>query len=128
MAASGHNLTSTSMGNPHAVIMVEDCEAAPVTEVGPVVEVDPAFPERTNVEFVEVENRGRLRVRTWERGVGETLACGTGAGAAAFVAHSRDLVDANVVVGLRGGELQIEIKPDGIYMTGRAAYAYRGTI
>jgi diaminopimelate epimerase len=123
-------VSSVSMGNPHAVIFVDDPEAAPVERWGPRVECHPAFPNRVNVEFVAVVDRGRIRQRTWERGTGETLACGSGACAAAVVAILRGVGDASLVVELRGGELAIHWEGGAapVWMTGPAATVFTGQI
>lgn len=125
---AGTEVRPLSMGNPHAVLFVDESEAAPVTTLGPEIEKDHVFPNNTNVEFVEVAGRSRLRVRTWERGVGETLACGTGAGAAAAAAHRAGLVDEALTVELLGGELDLEITPDGVWMEGPADYVFEGRL
>lgn len=125
---AGAEVRPMSMGNPHAVLFVEDAGAAPVGTLGPAIEVDAAFPKQTNVEFVEVADRGRIAVRTWERGVGETLACGTGAGAAAVVANRVGLVDEAVTVSLLGGDLDVEIGSDAVWMEGPASYVYEGRL
>ncbi len=123
-------LSSASMGNPHAVVVVDDVDAYPVHEVGPEIENHPVFPNRVNVEFVEITGRSRFRQRTWERGTGETLACGSGACAASVVSMLRDVVDRRVTVELRGGELEIEWADatSPILMTGPAAEVFTGTI
>jgi len=123
-------VSSVSMGNPHAVIFVDDPEAAPVVRWGPRVECHPAFPNRVNVEFVAVVDRGRIRQRTWERGTGETLACGSGACAAAVVSILRGVCDASLVVELRGGELAISWEGGSapVWMTGPAATVFSGRI
>jgi len=123
-------LSSASMGNPHAVVVVDDVDAYPVHEVGPAIENHPAFPNRVNVEFIELCDRSRLRQRTWERGTGETLACGSGACAAGVVSMLRDVVDRRVTVELRGGELEIEWQDEAspVLMTGPAAEVFTGTI
>jgi diaminopimelate epimerase len=100
---------AAGVGNPHFVCFVPDVAATRVTEHGPSLETDPRFPRRTNVEFVDVAASDRLRMRVWERGVGETMSCGTGACAAAAVAHRRGLVGAHVVVSVPGGDLSVEI-------------------
>jgi diaminopimelate epimerase len=99
--------TCVSMGNPHAVVFVPDPAAVSLEVVGPLLETHPAFPARTNVELCQVLDRGRLRVRVWERGAGITLACGTGACAAVVAARLRGYVDEQVVVALPGGELEV---------------------
>ncbi len=100
---------AAGMGNPHLVCFVPDPAVVPVTAHGPIIEHDARFPERTNVEFVAVDARDRLRMRVWERGAGETLSCGTGACAAAAVAHRRGLVGTRVVVVVRGGQLRVTL-------------------
>jgi diaminopimelate epimerase len=118
-----------SMGNPHAVLLVDDVDAAPVTTVGPRIETHPAFPGRTNVEFVAVAGPGALRQRTWERGVGETLACGTGACAVAVAAQLQGLVGERVAIDLRGGRLELAWSPGGgVRMTGPAREVAHGTL
>jgi diaminopimelate epimerase len=123
-------LSSVSMGNPHAVVFVDDPERAPVQQLGPAIELHPAFPNRVNVEFVRAEGRDRLRQRTWERGTGETLACGSGACAAAVVSILRGVTDRVLTVCLRGGELAIawERDEDPVWMTGPAAEVFTGSI
>jgi diaminopimelate epimerase len=119
-----------SMGNPHAVILVEDLDAAPVARLGPLVECHPRFPQRVNVGFMQVLARDHLRLRVYERGAGETLACGTGACAAMVHARQRDLVDARVRVSLPGGDLLIEWPGPGqvVRMTGPAVQVFQGEI
>ena len=121
-------VSSVSMGNPHAVLFVEDPDRADVERLGPLIEHHIAFPNRVNVEFVTAIARDRIRQRTWERGVGETLACGSGACAVAVVAMLRDAVDDEVSIELRGGELEIGWKGDGapVIMTGPAAEVFTG--
>jgi diaminopimelate epimerase len=123
-------LSCVSMGNPHAVLYVDDVERAPVTTLGPAIESHAAFPNRVNVEFVRVVDRARVQQRTWERGTGETLACGSGACAVAVASILNGRVDRAVSVELRGGELQIEWPDDGasVFMTGPAAEVFRGEI
>ena len=123
-------LSSVSMGNPHAVIVVPDVDRAPVHALGAHVEHHPAFPNRVNVEFVELRSRTRIRQRTWERGAGETLACGSGACAVAVSSMLRGVVDRRVTIELRGGELSIEWARDDahVFMTGPAAEVFTGSI
>ncbi|MFA9446654.1 diaminopimelate epimerase [Egicoccus sp. AB-alg6-2] len=118
-----------SMGNPHAVTRVDDVRAAPVLTLGPSVETHAAFPAKTNVEFAQVVDRGRVRLRVWERGVGETAACGTGA-CATVVALQRDGdVDEEVAVELPGGTLTVRWRPGGpVMMTGPAVEVGHGTL
>jgi len=128
----GETLTvsSVSMGNPHCITLVDDVDAFPVERFGPAIEEHPAFPNRVNVEFVEVVGRGHLRQRTWERGTGETLACGSGACAVAASAMLRGIADREVRIALRGGDLQIawEGGDASIFMTGPATTVYTGEV
>ena len=117
-----------SMGNPHCVFFVDDAEAAPVETLGPAVERDPLFPERANVEFVQVLDRRTLRARVWERGAGVTLACGSGACALAVAAIRRGLVEPEVVVRLDGGALRIGWHGAGVRMTGPVAEVFEGAL
>ena len=123
-------LSCVSLGNPHAVLYVDDVESAPVAELGPRIEHHPAFPNRVNVEFAQVLGRGRVRQRTWERGTGETLACGSGACAVAVVSILNGLVDRALAVELRGGELALEWPSDDahVFMTGPAAEVFTGRV
>jgi diaminopimelate epimerase len=121
--------TCVSMGNPHAVIFVDSVETAPVTTVGPLLETHPMFPNKTNVEFVEVVDGRTLRQRTWERGCGETLACGTGACAVAVASQLRGFAGRRVTIQLLGGPLEIEWAPgDTVRMTGPAVEVARGEL
>ncbi len=121
-------VSSVSMGNPHAVVFVEDPDRVPVERWGSLIENHSAFPNRVNVEFVTPLGRDRIRQRTWERGVGETLACGSGACAVAVVAMLRGAVDDEVTIELRGGELEIGWKGGAapVIMTGPAAEVFTG--
>ena len=119
--------TSVNVGNPHVVFFVPDCGAVELERLGPEIEYDPLFPERINVNVATVESRDRIRLRVWERGVGETRACGTGACATAIGAMRRGLTDREVTVALPGGGLVIEWTAEGtIRMTGPAAESFRG--
>jgi diaminopimelate epimerase len=119
---------AVNVGNPHAVFFVADCDDVDLDRLGPEIEHDPIFPERVNVNVATVKGRGTIRLRVWERGVGETRACGTGACATAIAAMRRGLVDRTVAVDLRGGRLVIEWREDGrIVMTGPATESFRGT-
>ena len=123
-------LTFVSMGNPHAVIFLEeDVKEFPVGTYGPMIEHDSLFPKRTNVEFVNVVNRNEVIMRVWERGSGETLACGTGACAPGVAAMIKGLVERKVTVKLLGGELIIEWADNKrVYMTGPSTEVFEGTV
>jgi diaminopimelate epimerase len=123
-------VSSVSMGNPHCVVPVDDVERAPVATLGPRIEHHPAFPNRVNVEFVEVVTRSRVRQRTWERGAGETLACGSGACAVAVTSILRGRTERELDVELRGGTLRIAWPADDapVIMTGPAAEVFQGRI
>jgi len=122
------NLTAVSMGNPHAVIFVDKATDEWVHRVGPVVEHDPHFPNRVNVEFVEVLSRSVVRQRTWERGSGETLACGSGACAVCVAGALTGRTDREVTVHLLGGDLEIQwnTEDNHVNMTGPAEEVYSG--
>jgi diaminopimelate epimerase len=117
---------AVGMGNPHCVFTVEDAEAVPLADRGPAVERDGLFPEGTNVGFMHVLGPDRLRLRVWERGTGITLACGSGACAAAVVAHGRGLTGRRVAVKADGGELQVDWREDGVWLSGPVAYVFDG--
>jgi diaminopimelate epimerase len=121
--------TCLSVGNPHCVIFVDRVNEAPVQELGSRIENNPLFPHRTNVEFVETVSRNHLKVRVWERGVGETLACGTGA-CAAFAAGLRtERTGQEVTVELPGGSLDIRVDDHGhIHMAGTVVEVFRGRL
>ena len=123
-------LSVLSMGNPHAVQVVVDVEQAPVAKDGPVIEHHRRFPRRVNAGFMQVLDRHAIRLRVWERGVGETLACGTGACAAAVAGILRGALDSPVAVHTRGGELRIAWAGAGraVLMTGPAEAVYDGEI
>ena len=123
-------ITAVSMGNPHAVQVVADVEMAPVARLGPAIESHPRFPARVNAGFLQVVDRHRIRLRVFERGAGETLACGTGACAAAVTVILRGLADSPVRVETRGGLLTIEWAGEGapVLMTGPALTVFEGDI
>ena len=123
-------ITALSMGNPHAVQVVADVDAAPVTSQGPAIEVHPRFPQRVNAGYLQVSGPHAIRLRVWERGAGETLACGTGACAAAVTGILRGLVESPVSVSTRGGDLRIAWAGPGrpVMMTGPAASVFQGEI
>lgn len=123
-------LSVLSMGNPHAVQVVGDVDRAPVREQGPLIERHPAFPERVNAGYMQVLSRSRIRLRVWERGAGETLACGTGACAAVVAGIRLDRLDRDVRVETRGGELAIRWPglDAAVMMTGDAVRVFDGEI
>ncbi len=121
---------AVSLGNPHAVLTVDSIENAPVARVGPLIERHERFPQRVNVGFMEIVARDRLRLRVYERGVGETRSCGTGACAAVAVARRRGQLEANVCVQVRGGELRVNWAGVGerIWLTGPAHISFQGHV
>jgi diaminopimelate epimerase len=123
-------ITALSMGNPHAVQLVTDVDAAPVATEGPLIENHERFPQRVNAGYMQVVGRDRIRLRVWERGAGETLACGTGACAAVAAGVRRGLLDAKVRVATRGGDLTIEWRggDNPVWMTGPASTVFEGEI
>ncbi len=125
-----HTPGAVSMGNPHVIFFVKDAEVAPVREVGSMIEYHRLFPQRTNVEFCEVKARDRLRVRVWERGVGVTKACGTGACASLVAASRRNLCDRAATVEMDGGDLLIEWRreDDHVLMTGPIEVEFTGNL
>ncbi|MFA5495149.1 MAG: diaminopimelate epimerase [Porticoccaceae bacterium] len=123
-------ISALSMGNPHAVLVVDAVASAPVASLGPAIEHHPMFPQRVNVGFMAVEARDAVALRVHERGAGETLACGTGACAAVVAGITRGLLDQRVAVQLPGGTLAIEWRGDGepVMMTGPATTVFQGRI
>jgi diaminopimelate epimerase len=123
-------ISAVSMGNPHAVQVVADIEAAPVALQGPLIERHPRFPQRVNAGYMQVVSRSRILLRVHERGAGETLACGTGACAAVAAGRLRGLLDEKVSVGTRGGDLGISWPGEGqpVFMTGPAVAVFEGEI
>jgi diaminopimelate epimerase len=119
-----------SMGNPHAVQVVEDVERAPVREQGPLLERHPAFPQRVNAGYMQPLSRGHVKLRVWERGAGETLACGTGACAAVVAGIRRGMLDEEVRVTTRGGDLLVRWRGQDspVMMTGDAVRVFDGEI
>ena len=134
VAGRGIEVAVLSMGNPHAVQTVADVDAAPVKEEGPLIEHHPRFPKRTNAGYMQVVDRSSVRLRVWERGAGETLACGTGACAAVVTGIREGLLDDTVRVATRGGQLTIrwaggENDPNrSVWMTGPAVTVFEGEI
>lgn len=119
---------AVSMGNPHAVITVDDLAQAPIATVGPWLQQQACFPQSVNVGFMERITPQHIRLRVWERGVGETQACGSGACAAVAVGIQQQVLQSPVTVELTGGSLVIEWQDDGIWMTGPAVTVYQGTL
>lgn len=129
VGGSSQRITCVSMGNPHCVIYVDDLERCPVQNLGPRIESDPLFPQRVNVEFVKVVSRELVSMRVWERGAGETTACGTGACAAAVASCLNEKTGRSVTVRLPGGELAIKWAEDGrVFMSGPAEEVFSGEI
>jgi diaminopimelate epimerase len=123
-------VSTVSMGNPHAVQVVDDVDTAPVLETGPQIERHPRFPKRVNAGYLQILDRGHVKLRVFERGAGETLACGTGACAAVVAGIRRGLLDAAVQVQARGGRLTIRWEGEGqpVYMSGPAQTVFEGEI
>ena len=122
-------MTCVSMGNPHAVVWVDEVAGLPLEQLGPRFEHHIMFPDRVNTEFVQILNDHEINMRVWERGSGETLACGTGACASVAATYLNRRTGSDVLVHLRGGDLRIEIGDDGhLYMTGPAATVFEGEI
>jgi diaminopimelate epimerase len=130
IAGAVHRVTCVSMGNPHCVVFLDDVESLDLEHLGPPFETHPFFPARVNTEFVRVESPTRLRMRVWERGSGETAACGTGACAALVAAVLTERAERHATLRLNGGDLDIEWRAsDGhVFMTGDAAEVFRGEI
>ncbi|MBL4620781.1 MAG: diaminopimelate epimerase [Immundisolibacteraceae bacterium] len=121
-------IAALSLGNPHAVTLVDNIDTAPVARVGPLIARHADFPQGVNAGFMQVVDRQNIKLRVFERGVGETLACGSGACAAAVAAMRWQLTDRRVTVHLSGGELQIEWLPEQVRMSGPATHVYHGTL
>ncbi|MBQ5597384.1 MAG: diaminopimelate epimerase [Clostridia bacterium] len=131
LAGKEHEITCVSMGNPHCVIFTKDIDNLNLEKIGPDYENDPIFPERVNTEFVEIIDNKTLKMRVWERGSGETWACGTGASAVCVAAVLNGICDydTDVLVKLRGGDLTINYKKDcTVYMTGPATFVFDGEL
>jgi diaminopimelate epimerase len=123
----GNRLHLIDVGNPHAVLVVEDTEQVDVSGLGEKIGTDSQFPDGTNVEFISVSD-GEVTMRVWERGVGETLACGTGMVAAAFVATKTDKLDGSIPVKVRGGRGHVEFRDGVAWILGPAEYSFRGSV
>ncbi len=122
-----YKVTCVSMGNPHCITFVPDVRSIHIADIGPKLETHPLFPRKTNVEFIEVLNNGEVNMRVWERGAGETLACGTGACATGVACVLNHLTGREIKVHLAGGDLVIEwAENNHVYMTGPADYVFSG--
>lgn len=119
---------AVGMGNPHCVFFVPDAGSVDLTALGPQLEHNPLFPQRTNVEYVSLTGPDHLRMRVWERGAGITLACGSGACAAAVAAHLRGLTGRRVALDLDGGRLEVDWREDGVWLTGPVARVFDGRL
>ena len=124
------SIGALSMGNPHAILMVDDCDAAPVSTLGPLLEAHERFPERVNVGFMQIQSREEVKLRVFERGVGETDACGSGACAAAVHGMKLGLLDDAVSVNLPGGKLSVSWPSmgDRVWLGGPTATVFNGTV
>lgn len=125
-----YEMTCVSMGNPHAVVWVDDTASLPLEKIGPIFEKHAMFPERVNTEFVQILNKKEVNMRVWERGSGETLACGTGACATAVACILNGKTEEEVIIHLLGGDLKIEYdkKTNHVFMTGPATIVFDGEI
>lgn len=125
-----YGITCVSMGNPHAITFVDDTDSLKIEKIGPGFEKNEIFPDRVNTEFIQIIDRNTIKMRVWERGSGETLACGTGACASVVACVLNNLTDNKVTVKLLGGDLEIKYDTDEntVYMTGPARIAFTGNI
>lgn len=128
VAVNDLTMHTVNLGNPHAIQWVADPQQAPVTTVGPVIETAAVFPRGTNAEFAHLAGTDLIELRVWERGVGETLACGTGAAATAYLAHRQGKVGSEVTIQLLGGALTVTIDDDGVWIEGPAVTVFTGTV
>jgi len=128
-AGKTYRVTCVSMGNPHCIIFCKDVEKVPLESIGPVIENHPSFPRRTNVHFVQVISPREVKMRTWERGAGITLACGTGAAAVCVACVLNRRTENTITAHLPGGDLKLKWAPDGhVYMTGSAVEVFTGVL
>ena len=130
VADGEYSITCVSMGNPHCVVFCDWLDTLEIETLGPKFEYDPLFPERTNTEFVKVLAPNVIKMRVWERGSGETMACGTGACAAVVAAVENGYCqkDCDITVKLLGGELVVRYTESTVYMTGNTVLVYKGTV
>jgi diaminopimelate epimerase len=126
--AKEYIISSIRMGVPHTVLVVNKLDAVDVKLIGPQIEKASMFPENTNVNFIEIIDKNTLLIDTWERGAGNTMACGTGACSAVIIANTLGKVDKSVTVKARGGDLTIELVKNNVYMTGRAKFICSGSL
>lgn len=119
---------AVGMGNPHCIHFVPDAEAVDLATLGPQIEHDPLFPQRTNVEFATLISPCRMRMRVWERGTGITLACGSGACATAVASHLRGMIGPRVALEVDGGVLEVDWRDDGVWLTGPVARVFDGVL
>lgn len=124
----GVALHLVDMGNPHAIMWVDEPQTAPVEERGPQIETAAPFPNGINVEFATISGVDQIDLRVWERGVGETLACGTGAAATAYLAHEQGLVGTDISMRLRGGTLRVDLDDQGAWIEGPANTIFEGVL
>jgi diaminopimelate epimerase len=128
-AGRQYRFSAVTMGNPHCVVVLPTVSRDETLEAGPILETDPRFPNRTNVQFVQVLDRSRIRIEIWERGAGYTLSSGTSSGAAAAVVRKLDLCEPKIRVTMPGGEVEVEIGPDfEVTMTGPVTSVCHGTL
>jgi diaminopimelate epimerase len=129
LLVSGENykVTCLSIGNPHCVVFVDNVDSFPVQTLGPKIENHPLFPKRTNVEFVQILNNHEMKVRVWERGCGETLACGTGACASSFAGKLTRKISGTVAIHLLGGDVKVEYN-NRLFLSGPAEKVFEGTL
>lgn len=122
--------TCVSMGNPHAITIIDNVDNFEIEKYGPILENDKHFPKRANIEFIELVNKNKIKMRVWERGAGETLACGTGACASVVACNLNEYIERSCIVTLLGGDLFIEWNEDDnhIYMTGPATTVFEGQL
>ena len=124
-----YRFTLVSMGNPHAITFVEDVDQIPLEKYGPIIENNSKFPNRTNVEFAQIEDKNKIKMRVWERGSGETFACGTGACACVVAGGINGYTDDDVTVELPGGKLNVKWDTDNhVYMKGPATKVFDGEV
>jgi len=130
IAGGEYAITCVSMGNPHAVVFMDNIDGLDLEKIGPKFEYDKIFPERVNTEFVEILGKNQFKMRVWERGSGETMACGTGACAVAVAAVLNGYADKNtdITINLKGGDLIIRYTDDTVFMTGGAEKVYDGVV